>query len=272
MDKNIDYNQEINLSLILICIILSFFIIIYNLPDIFKYQIPSHIPRQLTFYNKELRKTATIDDISFNGIPAKIHQILHTKYVTKKMYNTIMNNLNNNIEFEYNFYDNKTALQFISDNYIDEVTHTYNSLNDGPFKNDLCKYCILYMLGGVYFDTNYIIKTKLSDYISAHPLVFTYNTSTKFTSTSVIIAPPGLNIFRIAIDILINIINSSDIIINNNQQLLYSQELLSTLIKEKNYNEYITLKLNKNNNITDIETKTTIFSPYSYSKLDRFFI
>jgi mannosyltransferase OCH1-like enzyme len=269
MDKNINYNQDINLSLILICIILSFFIIIYNLPNILKYKIPSYIPRQLTLYNKELRKNEPINDISFNGVPAKIHQILYTKYVTKKMYNTIMNNLNNNIEFEYNFYDNKTALQFISDNYIDEVTHAYNSLDDGPFKNDLCKYCILYMLGGVYFDTNYILNIKLSEYISTHPLVFTQNTSTNFVSTSVIIAPPGLNIFRIAIDILINIINSNNI--NNNKQLLYSQELLSTLINENNYSQYITLKLN-NNNISDIDTNTIIFSPYSYSKLDRFFI
>lgn len=271
MDKNIN-NEKINLSLILICIILSLLIIIYNLPNIFKYKIPSYIPRQLTFYNEELNKSIPIDDISFNGIPAKIHQILYTKYVTKKMYNTIINNLNNNIEFEYNFYDNKDALQFISDNYIDEVVYTYNSLDDGPFKNDLSKYCILYMLGGVYFDTNYIINKKLSDYISTHPLVFTQNTSTNYISTSVIIAPPGLDIFRIAIDILINIINSSKIKINNNQQLLYSQELLSTLINEKKYNEYITLKLNNNNNISDIETNTIIFSPYSYSKLDRFFI
>ena len=99
-----------------------------------------------------------------------------------------------------------------------------------------------------------------------------FKLKSKFTSTSVIIAPPGLNIFRIAIDILINIINNSNITINNNQQLLYSQELLSTLINEKNYNQYITLKLNNNNNIIDIKTKTTIFSPYSYNKLDRFFI
>jgi hypothetical protein len=269
MDKEIN-NQEINISLILICIILSLFIIIYNSPDIFKYQIPDYIPRQLSLYDKELRKSTPISDISYNGIPAKIHQILNTKYVTKKMYNTIMSNLNNNIDFEYYFYDSKNALQFISDNYIEEVVYTYNSLDDGPFKNDLCKYCVLYMLGGVYFDTHYIVNTKLSDYISTHPLVFTLDTSTNFTSTSVIIAPPGLNIFRIAIDILINIINSNNIKISDNQQLLYSQELLSTLINEKNYNQYITLKLN--NNVSDIETNTKLFSPYSYSKLDRFFI
>jgi mannosyltransferase OCH1-like enzyme len=269
MDKEIN-NQEINLSLILICIIFSLFIIIYNLPNILKYKIPDYIPRQLTFYDKELHKSTPIIDITYNGIPAKIHQILDTKYVTKKMYTTIINNLNNNIDFEYYFYDNKNALQFISDNYIDDVVTAYNSLDDGPFKNDLCKYCILYMLGGVYFDTHYIVNTKLSDYISTHNLVFTLDTSTNFISTSVIIAPPGLDIFRIAIDILINIIKSNKIKINKNQQLLYSQELLLTLINEKNYNQYITLKLN--NNVTDIETNTTIFSPYSYSKLDRFFI
>jgi len=271
MDKE-NNNQEINISLILICIIFSLFIIIYNLPDILKYQIPDYIPRQLTFYDKELNKSTPIADITYNGVPAKIHQILDTKYVTKKMYTTIMNNLNNNIDFEYYFYDNKNALQLKSVNYIDKVVATYKSLDDATFKNDLCKYCILYILGGVYFDTHYIVNTKLNDYISTHPLVFTLDTSTNFISTSVIIAPPGLDIFRIAIDILINIIKSNKIKINKNQQLLYSQELLSTLINEKNYNQYITLKLNNNNNIIDIKTKTTIFSPYSYNKLDRFFI
>jgi len=269
MDKNIINSH--NLSLIFICIILSFCIIIYNLPDSLKYQIPDYIPRQLTFYNKELQKSTPISDISYNGVPAKIHQILNTKYVTEKMYNTIMNNLDNNIDFEYYFYDNKNALQFIADNYIDEVVYTYNSLNDGPFKNDLSKYCILYMLGGIYFDTHYIVNTKLNDYISTHPLVFTLDTSTNLISTSVIIAPPGLNIFRTAIDILLNIINSNKIKFKKNQQLLYSQQLLSTLINEKNYNQYITLNLN-NNIISDIETNITMFSPYSYSKLDKFFI
>jgi mannosyltransferase OCH1-like enzyme len=261
-----------NLSLILICIILSFCIIIYNLPDGLKYPIPSYIPRQLTFYDKESSKSTPISDISYNGVPAKIHQILYTKYVTEKMYNTIMNNLDNNIDFEYYFYNNKNALQFIADNYIDEVVYTYNSLDDGPFKNDLCKYCVLYMLGGIYYDTHYIVNTKLNDYISTHPLVFTLDTSTNLISTSVIIAPPGLNIFRIAIDILVNIINSNKIKIKKSQQLLYSQELLSTLINEKNYKQYISLKLNNNNNISDIETNAIIFSPYSYSKLDNFFI
>jgi hypothetical protein len=126
------------------------------------------------------------------------------------------------------------------------------------------------MMGGVYLDTHYIINTKLSEYIGAHPLVFTHDKSTNLVSTSVIIAPPGLDIFRIAIDILVNIINSNNIKINHNQQLFYSQELLSKLISEKNYNQYITLQLN--NNISDIETNTVLFSPYSYNKIDRFFI
>jgi len=111
MDKT---NEDINISVILIILILSFLIIIYTLPDLVKYKIPSFLPRQLTIYDKQTNKDIPINDLSFNGIPAKIHQIFRTSYVTKCMYDTIRKNLDNNIEFEYYFYNNRDALKFIS--------------------------------------------------------------------------------------------------------------------------------------------------------------
>jgi len=248
-----------NLNVTIMTIILVLSIILYKLPEMYGYKIPSYVQRKFKAHNTDTNQDMDIIDLSFNGIPAKIHQINNTSFVSKRMYNTIINNLENNIEFEYNFYDNYACRKFLANNFIDEVLYTFDLLDQGPLRDDFCKFCILYTLGGIYIDPIYSVKYKLINYLSKNPLVFTK--SNKLISTSVIVAPPGLDIFRIAIDKIVYLVK--------HKKEINSKKILTKLVKQINYTEYISLYLDEN--IYD-KNKNIVFEPYFLYQVDKLFM
>jgi len=254
--------MEKNLNVLILTVILILSVILYKLPDIYRYKIPSYIPRKFKAFDIDKKREVDIIDLTFNGIPAKIHQINNTGFVSKIMYTTILDNLENNIEFEYNFYDNYACRKLIADNFIDEVLYTFDLLDQGCVRNDLCKFCILYTYGGIYIDPIYSIKSKLIDYIIKNPLVFTTNKSKNLVSTCVIMAPPGLDIFRIMIEKIVLLVKK--------KKVIDSKKLLTKLIKQKGYTDYISLY--SDDNIYDLNTNNKIFEPYFLYQIDKLFI
>jgi mannosyltransferase OCH1-like enzyme len=248
--------------LVFFFMMIGFIIIIHFTIDLSVYRLPSYIPRKLKVFDKLSKKEIYLDNLSFNNIPAKIHQLVDSKHISRNMYNIINNNTFSNIEFDYIFYDNNDCRNFIAENFVDQVLYAYDSLDDGPYKLNLCKYCILYTYGGIYLNPYYNINIKLIEYLQQHVLVF-LNDKENLVSTNVMIAPPGLDIFRLSIEIIINLVNNNKVTKNKKYQLINSDSVLYSLIKNRNYTKYITLQ-KKNNNIYDIDTNTKIFELKRY--------
>jgi len=253
-------------NLVYIFLFLFFIFIVCYLPDILMYKLPSHIPRKFKVYDPTLKKELSIIDLSFNGIPAKIHQIVDSNYISKKMKDTIDNNINSNIEFDYNFYNNNDCRNFIAENFVDQVLYAYDYLPKGPYKNNLAKYCILYSYGGIYLDPHYCIKTKLIEYIQENPLVFVKNVRNT-VSTDILIAPPGLDIFRVSIEVIINLVNNNKVTKNNKNQLINSESILYSLITARNYTKYVSLYKNKSGSIFNISDDKKILELYDRTPL-----
>jgi mannosyltransferase OCH1-like enzyme len=236
---------------------ITIILIILIAPEFSTYTIASHIPRKFKIYDIETKKELDLIDLSFNGIPAKIHQFIKSNTISKKMYKIIDNNINSNPKFEFNYYTNTDCRKFIKEHFVDQVLYTYDLLDDGPYKSNLCKYCILYTYGGVYLDPKYSIYTKLEEYLQQKPLIFVKENM--MISTDLMIAPPGLDIFRISIEMIINIVNNNKVTNNKKSQSLNCKTLLYSLIKDKNYTKYVSLYKNNNASILDIDTNIKLF-------------
>ncbi len=59
-------------------------------------------------------------------------------------------------------YDEDTLRQFLMDRFDSEVVAAYDKLNPYSYKADLGRYCLLYALGGWYFDIAVRIFTRIS--------------------------------------------------------------------------------------------------------------
>lgn len=89
-------------------------------------------------------------------IPKKIFQIYHDKKLIK---NIIMEELINlNPDYEYKLYDFNEGKDFIKENFENELGQLIichlNGLQRYAHKSDLLRYCLLYILGGVYIDVD----------------------------------------------------------------------------------------------------------------------
>ncbi len=65
------------------------------------------------------------------------------------------------VNSNYKIYNNATLRNFIDENYSQEVLWAYDSLNPYSYKSDLGRFCLLYKLGGWYFDIGATCITHL---------------------------------------------------------------------------------------------------------------
>ena len=68
--------------------------------------------------------------------------------------------------WEYHFYDDETAGDFLGTHFPPEVREAYESITPGAFKADLFRYCVLLIRGGVYADMDVLLETNLDDAVS----------------------------------------------------------------------------------------------------------
>lgn len=67
--------------------------------------------------------------------------------------------------WEYNFYDDLTAAQFLSTHFPSEVREAYDSILPGAFKADLFRYCVLLIRGGIYADMDVLLTSNLDEVV-----------------------------------------------------------------------------------------------------------
>jgi hypothetical protein len=63
--------------------------------------------------------------------------------------------------WEYRFYSDSDAANFLSTHFSGEVREAYDALKPGAFKADLFRYCVLLIHGGVYADVDILLESAL---------------------------------------------------------------------------------------------------------------
>jgi hypothetical protein len=73
--------------------------------------------------------------------------------------------------WEYKFYSDEDAANFLSTHFPAQVREAYDALRPGAFKADLFRYCVLLIYGGVYADVDIMLESTL-DYSVAPDVGF----------------------------------------------------------------------------------------------------
>ncbi len=128
---------------------------------------------------------------SHSKLPSKIKKA--TKSVKEKFQ-----------DLNYELLDSKSLRAFIETNYSKEVLWAYDMLNPLAYKCDLGRYCLLYKHGGWYFDISIECTKGISIEKDIDMLVFRdilrYSKTSWAVSNGIIWSKPGIEIFKIAID------------------------------------------------------------------------
>jgi len=91
-----------------------------------------------------------------NTIPLNIIQYWHSEELPEKMKLATEKIKNSNPEFNYFLYNEKTALEFLNNNFGTDVIYAFKKLKPSAFKSDLFRYCFLFINGGIYVDVKLI--------------------------------------------------------------------------------------------------------------------
>ena len=107
--------------------------------------------------------------------------------------------------FDVRFYDDAECATFIRTHFDSRIIAAYMRLTDGAHRADLFRYCVLYIVGGVYLDIKSILRRPLSEIfptIGVPSSKFTWYTSLcsshRCIYNGVIASPPG-NPFLLAL-------------------------------------------------------------------------
>ena len=71
-----------------------------------------------------------------------------------------------NQNYNHVFFDDKMCINFIRENFNNDVVKSFDYLIPGAFKADLFRYCFLYVNGGVYTDIDNVCMVPLDDIIN----------------------------------------------------------------------------------------------------------
>ena len=70
----------------------------------------------------------------------------------QKLQNNCRKIINLYTDCNYELFDDAKIRHFLKENYEEEILQTYNSLIPFSYKSDFARFCILYQIGGWYFD------------------------------------------------------------------------------------------------------------------------
>ena len=113
---------------------------------------------------------------------------------------------------DYQLYDNESILDFLNDHYGKEVVDAFFSLQPLAYRCDLARYCLLYQLGGWYFDCGLTCHTEVE--LSERVELIAFRSMQRFAMNSwacdngIIFAKPKHQALDIAINtVLANVAN-----------------------------------------------------------------
>lgn len=134
-------------------------------------------------------------------IPRRIMQTNEREMVPAPMKEAIDKLLAINPEYEYEYFTDADALEFIKTHFPHDVLKAYKKVNPGAFKADLFRYCYLYVRGGVYLDTGMNAVKPLREIIRADDtFISAEDNGHKAIYNAIIMAIPEHPIIKTAID------------------------------------------------------------------------
>jgi mannosyltransferase OCH1-like enzyme len=143
-------------------------------------------PVILTEYPNKKEDMKKINNISYYELYLNdcIYQIIPREiyYTTKDILdiNIYMVNSfkNKNIQWNLNYYNDEDIIEFIVNNnttFINDlnvdILSYYLTLSNGGEKADLWRYCVIYLMGGVYTDSDTYCNIELDNWIKHHDLI-----------------------------------------------------------------------------------------------------
>ena len=145
-------------------------------------------------------------------IPKKIFQTWETDKPPFKMSQAMESWKQKNPNWEYKLFTAQERIKFIKKHFGKEVLDAYYTLVPGAFKADLWRYCVLYVHGGVYVDSDMICETPLDTWIIGNLVVVRDDPMAfKWLANGFIAAKPNHKAFKIAIDqIVLNCKNKNE--------------------------------------------------------------
>lgn len=115
-------------------------------------------------------------------------------------------------DFEHQLYTDDSLREFIRENYEPDVLWAYDELIPLAYKADLGRYCLLYKLGGVYADLSVVFFQRiwLDQFPDRKIILFRdgFSHAPWIVSNSILIARPGLLIFKYLIDKIVDHVRS----------------------------------------------------------------
>jgi len=208
------------------------------------YSIPHHIPRTIKG-PKEI-----------NDVPLVIYQSWHSHIVPKRMKENILRTVEANPEFDYYLYSDSDSRSFIQTNYDPEVVTAFDSLRPGAYKSDLWRYCILYKLGGLYFDIKMVPLVPLKTILRDNSTIFVKDLELMKGKimrdcvwNGLMISPPKNKVFKHCIDEIVE--NCKRRNYRNNNLDITGPCLLGRMLKlhsGQDYFQQMVFNLSKENN------------------------
>ena len=120
-----------------------------------KFSSQNYYNNYITLWNlKQIYNNSIFTELKVKTpvIPFNIFQTWHTKDLPPKVLEAANSIITNNPAFIYYLYDANDCLDFIKNNFNNDVFEAYQNLIPYSYKSDLWKYCILYINGGIYLD------------------------------------------------------------------------------------------------------------------------
>ncbi len=174
-------------------------------------------------------------------IPKVIYQTyISIDRVPQKVFNNLKKYSSN---YDYQFYNDNDCLQFLEENYGQEIVNTYNILKVKAHKADLFRYCLLYKYGGIYLDIKTELILPISDYINSNYTYTVICSSDTCIYQGVMATKKRNPIFPILIKQIVNTVK------NNNNKFRYHTfiEQFYKLIQNNSNNNGVLLPgINKN--------------------------
>jgi len=107
-------------------------------------------------------------------------------------------------EWEHRLYGLVSLREFIANNFDAEVLKAYDKLKPYAYKADLGRYCLLYRLGGWYFDVSVRLVTAINPALDVEALAYRdiqKNSGTCWAcSNAILYSKKGNEVFQIAIE------------------------------------------------------------------------
>jgi mannosyltransferase OCH1-like enzyme len=112
-----------------------------------------------------------------------------------------------NPEYEYKFFDDNACYNYLKNNFDNTILEAYNKLKPTAYKADLFRVCVLYKMGGCYFDSKQINRTPLREFINENQDLILCKDAIWFSlyNAFLISSPNNLIIKKVIDSIILNI-------------------------------------------------------------------